>query len=155
MKPGRHAFTLVEMLLVIVLMGILLALVAPRITTESVKLSVRSSAQKAGALLSQARASAMQNGRRTAVVRVNNGLRLLIDNGTATPTLLGWQDLGLEEHVTLASSPSDTIMFDPRGLAVLRGTAVQEIIVTRDTYADTACVIGLGRIATSGCSALP
>lgn len=155
MKPVRHGFTLVEMLAVIVLMGIVLALVAPRIGTESVKLSARSSAQKIAAFLSRARAEAIQNGRRTAVVRVNNGVRLLMDNGTGTPTILGWQDLGLEQQVTLSASPSDTIEFDPRGLATLRGSAVQEIIATRDVYADTACVIGRGRIATSACTVAP
>jgi type II secretion system protein H len=155
MKSVRHGFTLVEMLAVLVLMGIVLALAAPRIGDESVKLSVRSASQKVGAFLTRARAEAMQNGRRTAVVRVNNGIRLVMDNGTATPTILGWQDLGLEQHVTLDASPSDSIVFDPRGLAILRGTAVQRIVVTRDEYADTACVIGRGRIATSACSVNP
>jgi type II secretion system protein H len=155
MKPVRRGFTLVEMLAVIVLMGIVLALVAPRIGNESVKIAVRSSSQKIAAFLSRARAEAMQNGRRTAVVRVNNGIRLVMDNGTGTPTILGWQDLGLEQHVTLSASPSDTIEFDPRGLAVLNGTAVQQIIVTRYGFADTACVIGRGRIATSACSVTP
>jgi hypothetical protein len=108
-----------------------------------------------GAFLTRARAEPMQMGRRTAVVRVNNGIRLVMDNGTATPTILGWQDLGLEQHVTLDASPSDSIVFDPRGLAILRGTAVQRIVVTRNEYADTACVIGRGRVATSACSVSP
>lgn len=155
MKPVRNGFTLVEMLAVIVMMGILLALVAPRIGKESVKLSVRSSTQKVAAFLSRARAEAMQNGRFTAVVRVNNGIRLVMDKGAGPPAMLGWQDLGLEQRVTLSASPSDTIMFDPRGLAVLRGTPVQQIIVTRDDFADTACVIGRGRIATSACTVTP
>lgn len=156
MRNSERGFTLIEMLLVIVIMGIVLSLAAPKLGRSAGQMAVRNTRNEISAMLSQSRAFAIQNGRRTNF-RQDGGIVLItIEKGVGNKLdTLMLRDLGSEHGVTLGPAATLTIPFDPRGFAIPDNSDVDRTIaVTRDAFADTVCVIGLGKISTDRCSTL-
>lgn len=148
----RSGFTLVEMLLVVVLLGLFSAIAYPRMKAPVARLSVRSARQQASEMLVVARSAAVQSGAETRFIRSGNVLRTVMDSSGTWITIAAG-DLYATHGVTVAMTgllPKDTIRFDARGVAIgLTGT--QTITFTNSTAADSVCVLRVGKVARGGC----
>lgn len=158
MRTGDRGFTLIEMLLVIIIMGIVLSMASPKLGTAAAQMAVHNARNEVSAMISLARALAVQNGRRASFIQEGNTVRveLALGYGSATDTI-ATRDLAGQHKVTVGPSQALEIPFDPRGFAIRSSTDGSRIIsVRRDAFTDTVCVIGLGKISTDGnkCSVL-
>jgi len=153
MTRTRRGFTLVEILIVIVIMGILATIAMPKLSTLSRRYTVDSAKQDVAAYLAQARAAAIQNGRNGWFIRNGNTIMVALDTSAGAPPAPFTQPLDLKlEHgvsVTMPTNP-DSIRYDPRGIAVGLGGVVA-IVVKKNGIRDSVCVIGLGRISAKDC----
>lgn len=148
---GRSGFTFIEILIVMILIGLIAAFALPRFTTLQTGMSVRSAKQEVAALLANARAAAIQNGRVASFIRTGNAIAVAVDNGSGGLTVLpSAQDLGAAYGVTLAVT-RDTIRFDNRGMLINAGAALP-IVISKGTMKDSVCLVGLGKISTRGCT---
>ena len=148
----RPGFTLVEMLLVMILLGLISAIAYPRLKGPVAGLSVRSALQQTSEMLIVARTAAVQSGAETRFIRNGNVLRTVMDS-SGTWITLGARDLYTLHGVTLTVSgtlPKDTIRFDARGIAIGL-TASQTIKFTNSTAIDSVCVTRVGKVTRGGC----
>lgn len=150
MSVRKRGFTLIEMLVVMALLGILAAVAFPRLARSTTTMGVRASKQRVASYLAVARSAAIQRGRVARFVRTGNTIKVMIDSANTQATFAKPIDLGADLGVTVVPT-RDTIAFDPRGLAFgFNGT--ERIVVQKGSVRDSVCVIGKGRISTSGCS---
>lgn len=148
----RQGFTLIEMLLVIVFLGLISAIAYPRLKAPAAGLSVRSALQQTSEMLVVARTAAVQSGAETRFIRNGNVLRTVMDSSGTWITLAA-RDLYTMHGVTVAVSgtaPKDTIRFDARGIAIGL-TASQTIKFTNSTAIDSVCVTRIGKVTRGGC----
>jgi prepilin-type N-terminal cleavage/methylation domain-containing protein len=144
----RKGFTLIELMIVVVLVGILTMVTAPTGRRIMVTNAMRSAKQEVAATLAVARASAIHNGRSTRFVRSGNVVHVRLEVGSQYDTVGVPLDM-YEHRVTLVMSP-DTIRFDPRGFAPGMSGAYQTVKLSRGTRSDSVCVTRFGRIITEG-----
>jgi prepilin-type N-terminal cleavage/methylation domain-containing protein len=148
MHSRVRGFTLIELVVVIVIVGILMTIALPKIGRSARVNAVHAASRKTMAYLSQARALAIQRGRNTRFVVDGNTIAIRIDNGNGTVTLVGQQNLGQELQVKLTTLPGepsrDSVIFDPRGMAQLGASPSRRFLIARDGITDTVCVIGVG-----------
>lgn len=144
----RKGFTLIELMIVVVLVGILTIVTAPSGRRIMVNNAVRSAKQEVAATLAVARASAIHNGRPTRFVKNGNIVHVRLEMGAQYDTVGVPLDM-YEHRVTLQMSP-DTIRFDPRGFAPGMSGAYQVVRISRGTRRDSVCVTRFGRIITEG-----
>lgn len=144
----RTGFTLIELMIVIVLVGILTIVTAPTGRRIMVSNAMRSAKQEVAATLAVARASAIHNGRTTWFVKNGNVLHVRVSLGAQFDTV--GVPLDVSDHkVTLSMSP-DTIRFDPRGFSPGMTGAYQTVKLSRAGRTDSVCVSRFGRIVTEG-----
>ncbi|HET7583742.1 MAG TPA: GspH/FimT family pseudopilin [Gemmatimonadaceae bacterium] len=149
MRSSRRGFTLAELLIVIVIMGVVSVIALPKATDMMTSLGVRSATQSVAAYLARTRAAAIQTGRTATFVRSGNVVWVRVTrSGGAVDTIGRPRDLAAEHSVTL--SGPDTIAYNPRGFAVAL-PATTAIVVTRDSERDSVCIFGLGKISTTQC----
>jgi len=148
--PGasRAGFTLIEILMVIVLIGIMTAIGFPRMRDGLVKSDVRSARSQAMLLYAQGRASAQESGRAVTLDFTGNTAlltatpRLLAGAGTID-TIAGPLNLLTTYKVTVTGNPSPTLTIDPRGFGSSAGTT---ITFARAGFSDSIVVSNFGRI---------
>jgi prepilin-type N-terminal cleavage/methylation domain-containing protein len=147
---GQAGFTFIEMMIVFVVLGIMTMMMFRTVRGTWLASSRRSATRDATAYLVRARAVAIQQSRRSWLVRSGNVLKVLVDS-SGTPVQLGTTiDFSQKYQATLGASPKDTIAFDPRGFAV-NLTLTPKLTITLNSAADTICVTGLGKITTRSC----
>ena len=158
MRKGRSGFTLIEMLLVFVIMGIVLSMASPKLGKAADQMAVHNARNEVSAMISLTRALAVQNGRRATFIQEGNMVRVELAQGYGSTTdTVAARDLAGQHKVSLGPSEKLEIPFDPRGFAIRSSADESRIIsVQRDVFTDTVCVIGLGKISTDGnkCSTL-
>lgn len=145
--PG---FTMLELLIVFVTLAILTSIMVRGVRGTWLASSRRSATRDATAYLVRARTVAIQQSRRSWLVRNGNVLKILVDSSGTAVQLGTTVDFSQKYSATLAASPSDTIAFDPRGFAA-NLTLNPKLIMTLNSAADTICVTGLGKITTRSC----
>jgi len=152
MKRSDAGVTLVEMVIVFALIGIITAISLPKLANSTDVLAVRSARQEVASYISQARALSIQTGRIARFIRNGNSIQVTVTTTSGGSTLIGSQNLGSGNGVTVAASPSDTISFDPRGvlLSGAFGTS-PKIRVSRNGVQDSVCVVGWGKVSISQC----
>lgn len=150
MRNRSSGFTLIEMLMVFVIMGIVLSLASPKLVRAAGQMAVRNSRNEVSAMISLARALAIQNGRRTLFVQEGNVVRVELAKGLgATTDTVAARDLAAQHKVALGPSAKLVIPFDPRGFAIPTAKDESRVIsISRDDFSDVVCVIGLGKIST-------
>jgi type II secretory pathway pseudopilin PulG len=140
-------------MIVVVIVGILTTVALPKVGSAVRSNAVHAASRKTVALLSQARAQAIQHGRNARfIVRSNGSLEVkVLDTDLTNWIPISAHSLG-EEKITLTSmEAADTIVeYDPRGLAVA-GATKRRYVIKRDGVSDTVCVFGRGKVAINKC----
>ena len=147
---GRHGFTLIELIIVMVLTGVMAAVATKPIVRTCKESSRQAAGREAAVLLYRARAAAVQRGRTTSFVRSGSTIKILTDSSGIIVPYGRSINLNSRHGVTVTGS-KDTITFDPRGFSKVV-TPSPRLIVTNASGADTVCVSGLGTIKTRGCA---
>ena len=150
--PSRRGYTMSETVIVMTIMGLVAALTWPKLHSKFGSNARHSARREALAYLYRAQATAVQQSRRSWLVRSGNTIKVLVDSSGTKMQRGATLDLKKAFGATLTATPADTIAFDPRGFAILGGTTPKLIMTTASsTGADTVCVTGLSRIAIRSC----
>lgn len=145
----RSGFTLIEMLMVIVIVGMLVLIGFPKVSSAMVKTNVRGARTTLANMFTKARTVATQTNRKTRLKFNGNQVwivaspRLLPGAGTVD-TIGPVENLNTLYGVAV-TSPVDSITFDPRGLAAGFG-ATSTLKVAKSGHTDSIVVDGLGRV---------
>ena len=146
----RDGFTLIEALIVVVLLGLMVLIGLPKISSAMVRTDLRGARTTVVNMVAKARAASVQSNRIT-WVKINGtfvhvGARpRLVDDGVSTVDTVGAvQDLAELYHVTVAGE--DSIQFDPRGFGSGFVAAGETITVSRDGHSSIITIDGLGRV---------
>ena len=141
--PRRRGFTFIELVVAVSLMGMLLAILGPRIGATRDRGAVRSAKQKVSAYLATTRAAAIRRGR-PATFHASGGSIWVSIGGT--DTVAARISLG-EEYSVVFEATTDSVRFDARGFATnIPGTQVFRL--RRAAYSDSVCVSRGGLIAS-------
>jgi Tfp pilus assembly protein FimT len=137
------------MLMVIVIVGILVLIGFPKVSSAMVKTNVRGARTTLANMFTKARSAATQTNRKTRLKFSGNQVwivaspRLLPGAGTVD-TIGPVENLNTIYGVAV-TSPVDSITFDPRGLAAGFG-ATSTLKVAKSGHTDSIVVDGLGRV---------
>ncbi len=139
----RRGFSLTELLLVVVVIGILLAMTAPRIASALARRSVVGAAAGFESLFRRAKATAIQS-RLPATITFASGVASVSVVRAGSSVVIG-QNLDFAAQYGVTATPSAvTLMIEPTGL-VLTGTPFT-FIATKGDAADTVRITGYGRV---------
>ena len=139
----RRGFSLTELLLVVVVIGILLAMTAPRIASALARRSVVGAATGFESLFRRAKATAIQS-RLPATITFASGVASVSVVRAGSSVVVG-QNLDFAAQYGVAAAPSAvTLQIEPTGL-VLTGTPFM-FIATKGDAADTVRITGYGRV---------
>lgn len=136
----RNGFTLAELLVVLLVLGVLLTIAISRIGAAADRAAVRSATADAASVFQSARNAAIY--RRAPVAVLIDTLRGSLLSRADTELLLG-RELWQGYRVRLTAT-RDSMAFDARGLGI--GAANLSLVVQRGRYADTLFVSRLGRL---------
>jgi prepilin-type N-terminal cleavage/methylation domain-containing protein len=146
----RDGFTLIETLLVVVLLGLMVLIGLPKMSSAMVRTDLRGARTTLVNMVAKARAASVQSNRITWVkingtfVHVGTTPRLVPDGVSDADTVGAVQDLA--ELYGVAVVPDvDSIQFDPRGFGTGFG-ATSSIVLSRDGHSSTITIDGLGRV---------
>jgi prepilin-type N-terminal cleavage/methylation domain-containing protein len=146
----RYGFTLIETLIVVVLLGLVVLIGFPKISSAMVQSDLRSARTTMVNLVATARAASVQGNRLTWIKFEGNTAHVLArprsDGVAGADTVGAVQDLADQYKVTVAvPAGMDSIQFDPRGFGSEFGTSTT-IIVSRNGHSSTITIDGLGRV---------
>jgi prepilin-type N-terminal cleavage/methylation domain-containing protein len=145
----RRGFTLLEVAIVVVLMGIIGGYAAPRLLEARMRASSRSAAQAVLAQVSRTRDIASRRRIATRVVLSGSTIRAYGTVGGAELEVLPALDVTTDYGATLSSSRNE-IRFDTRGFASGLSTHVE--VTAHHGYESTAlCISRYGNAALGGC----
>jgi len=144
---GRKGFSMIEMVVVIILIGLIASIGFPRLRDSLEKQNVRSAKALIATLAATARGAAIQRG-------CSATLNITVDsvwvtacgvNPPAASVSVGTKKLvGDEFNVTL-NSTGGSVVYDPRGIAtVLQATTVR---VIGPHYSDSVMINEVGRVS--------
>lgn len=151
---NRRGFSAIELLVVFVIIGIIAAFGIPRVRNAVIKSNVRSAKAALGTLVVKARAAAVARGC-NATMTLTPGtpgtatgtvsISVCTVTGTGTQILGGVDSLGARFNVQMAPS-TNTLVYDPRGLATGNATLVVVLSSTDGTINDSVVVNQLGQV---------
>jgi len=140
-----RGFTMIELMIAVVVMGIITAIGAPKLAAIRDQASVRSATQQIGAYVATARAAAIRRGLRANFKTSGDTMWVEIQQPGAPQVIAPRIPLSETFNVAMTST-TDSIVFDARGFAInLPGT--QTYVVSRSTASDSICVTRLGMIS--------
>lgn len=141
-KPmNRHGFTLIELIVVVMIIGVVIGISAPRVRDGMEKINVREAKVSVANYVARARGSAVARGCQS-TLNITTGTTGKIwvtscKTGDAGRTVaidtVGTVDQVATKYGVNLSSTANTITFDRRGIAT--NFAFQTIKVTGNTYA--------------------
>lgn len=139
---SHGGFSLIEMMIAIVVMGLLLAIMAPRLTPALTSVNLRNARGAVVNLYGQARSAAIQS-RKVATLQFNGSkVWITVPQGAGVDTIGGVMDVSTEYGVTMSASGNLTVQ--PTGLV---NAAVPVVItLTKNSRADTLTISGYGRL---------
>ena len=137
---ARAAFTLPELAIVLVIVGVLLGLAIPPLSSAADRSAVRAAVSDAAAVFVIARESAV-HARRAAAVHMDTAAGVI--RAARAGEILLSRDLRARHGVRITVT-RDSMAYDPRGLGI--GAANLSLIIRRGRVTDTLYVSRLGRI---------
>ena len=150
MARERPGYTLIEMMTVLVVIGTVMMLTAPRLGRMRENAAMRSARSQTVAYLARARAVALQRGREARFVRNGDQISVTVDSSGTQVNVARPMDLRVAFGVSL-SATRDQISYDPRGFA-FGNASLEKVQLTRGTLRDSVCVSKLGKAMYRGCS---
>lgn len=142
----ESGFSLIELLIVIVVLGVMATVGVPRVRGALLKQNVRSARVAAVSQVVKARSVAVQRGCRGVVHLRDTGaiwVTACRTTGAGVDTLGSVDNLRDRYGVTL-SSTRDSVQFDPRGLSV--GNQSASIVVANAVATETISINAIGRV---------
>jgi prepilin-type N-terminal cleavage/methylation domain-containing protein len=145
----RRGFTVIEMLLVVIILGIITIIGLPRMREGATKASVRGARTTLINLLARTRIAATENNRISVLKIAGNDAVILLRPrrlpGAGNADTLGdVMRLGDAYGVTVTGA-MDSVRFDPRGLATGFGTGTT-FLLAKNGIGDSVRIDGLGRV---------
>ncbi|HTJ23341.1 MAG TPA: type II secretion system protein [Gemmatimonadaceae bacterium] len=146
---ARRGFSIIELLVVLIVSGFVMAIGVPRFAAMRDRMALRSAKQQMAAYLVTARAAAIRRSS-TAVFSVQNSTisaRVKLPDGTQSSLggkvpLLSARGVAVAPSISAADS---LVAYDSRGMANLSSARVY--LFTRNSKKDSICVSRLGLIA--------
>ncbi len=136
---------MLELMIAIVVMGIIMAIGAPKLGAIRDRASVRAATQQIGAYVATARAAAIRRGMRANFKTRADTMWVEIQQPGAPEVIAPRIPLAETFNVTLTTL-NDSVTFDARGFAVgLSGR--QTFVVRRASASDSICVTKLGMVS--------
>jgi Tfp pilus assembly protein FimT len=149
MRHNRLAFTVVELMAVMIIIGIITIMALPKFTETVRNSKVRSARDEVVSYFMRAHAVAIQRGQRTHVRIAGDRMAVVTETNGLEQTVLA-SDLQ-EGHGVSLSATQNEFTYDPRGFAQnIPGSG--RVIVSRDSRAMPVCVTGLGKAYLNGCN---
>lgn len=149
MRPRRFAFTIIELITVMSIIGILAVIALPKFTETLRNSKVRSARDEVVSYFTRAHAVAIQRGQRTHVRIAGTRMSVVTEANGVEQTVLA-SDLYSGHGVALYASQNE-FTYDPRGFAQnIPGAG--RVLVTRETRSMPVCVTGLGKAYLNGCN---
>jgi prepilin-type N-terminal cleavage/methylation domain-containing protein len=154
-KKPRPGYTLTEMLIVVVMVGMLTLMTLPKFSGLVERNQLSAAREEIAAAVATARAAAVQKGR-TATLRFsgnNMWVTVVTSSAGTTTTIVPVKNYRSLYNVSLSVSSTDTLInYDTRGFAnpTLAGTAIFRIVGT--SKRDSVCVTAAGQIMPRSCS---
>ncbi len=150
MRLNERGFSTLELLIVVVLLGVLASITAPKLSAVGSTLAVHAARQEVAAGLAAARAAAINRGQQVSFVRSGNTVGVFIVSAGTTVTLGQVRDLQALHGVDVQAS-RNVIRFDARGIAIGLDP-VETIVVSRSGTRDSVCVLRLGKVSRTDCA---
>ncbi len=147
---GKRGFSLVEMLIVFVIVGVVVAFGLPRLRDSLEKTNVRSARAGMATLVAKARAAAVSRGC-SATMTLTSGptgtvaISVCTLSGGGTQILGGVDSLAARYNVAMTSSPS-ALQFDPRGISVGYSGMTVRFTSTSGAISDSVMINPLGKV---------
>lgn len=146
-RSATAGFTLVELVIVVVLVGILMTVAFPFFRGANVKGELRSGGDAIANMHAVAKQVSIQRGRTTRLVMDQSAYTVVVTankvSGTGVDTVGRVENLASRYGVRFTTT-TPTLVFSPRGIGTeATGTT---IIVTKSTYADTITISAAGRL---------
>jgi prepilin-type N-terminal cleavage/methylation domain-containing protein len=140
----RGGFTLAEMLIVVVIIGIALAMAVPRMQGVLHESALQGALNRMASDLTLTRLRAVRSAARTSLTinAAGTGYTVVVDP-TGTPETIKTVSFATDAKGLVFSPANTSITFDSRGLLV---TATTTIKATRQGRTDSLMVSGVGRI---------
>lgn len=135
---------MVELMIAVVVMGIIMAVGAPRLNAIRDKAAVRSATQQVGAYVATARAAAIRRGMRANFKMAADTMWIEIQQPGAPEIIAPRIPLSETFNVTLTTE-TDSIVFDARGFAISPANQ-SKFVVRRAAASDSTCVTRLGMV---------
>ena len=149
MRTNRLAFTVLELITVMSIMGILAVIALPKFTETVRNSKVRSARDEVVSYFTRAHAVAINRGQRTFVRIAGDRMSVVTESNGVEQTVLA-SDLRAGHGVSLYPSQNE-FTYDPRGFAQnIPGAG--RVLVTRETRSMPVCVTGLGKAYLNGCN---
>ena len=142
---SRNAFTVIELIIVITVLGTLVLLGYPKLAGTLEKQDVRSARDVVAQMHSRARQNAISRGTRT-TLRLQSGDLLITAAHPVTgalDTVTTPRDVVGDYGVAYTTS-RDSLIFDPRGMGIEGSSTV--IVVSKAGYSDSVEISAIGRL---------
>jgi prepilin-type N-terminal cleavage/methylation domain-containing protein len=149
MNSGRNGFTVIETLMVVMILGIVVLIGYPRMSSAMGRANVRGARTTLVNLLAKARTAATQTNR-VALLKIDGDnafvlLRPRVLPGAGNADTLGAVEQLGEIYGVTVTATIDSVRFDPRGLGTGFGTGTT-FVVSHNGTSETITIDGLGRV---------
>jgi prepilin-type N-terminal cleavage/methylation domain-containing protein len=150
MTTKRSGFTLTEMMVVIAIIGVIMAVSAPRIASVRDHTNLRAARDEIASALATARSAAVQKGTTSFFYLSNDSIQVKLGNGQQIMPVRPLADL-YNAHVVVVDASDANIKYDTRGYASRSNTNAGKYRVTVGSSTDSVCISKLGLVTKLGC----